>query len=53
MNETNAQVFRKGMKDAIPIGLGYLAVAFSLGIAARNAGTVSYTHLTLPTKQGV
>ena len=38
MNETNAQVFRKGMKDAIPIGLGYLAVAFSLGIAARNAG---------------
>ena len=30
MNETNAQVFRKGMKDAIPIGLGYLAVAFSL-----------------------
>ena len=24
MNETNAQVFRKGMKDAIPIGLGYL-----------------------------
>ena len=37
MNETNAQVFRKGMKDAIPIGLGYLAVAFSLGIAARNA----------------
>ena len=26
MNETNAQVFRKGMKDAIPIGLGYLAV---------------------------
>ena len=38
MNETNAQVFLKGMKDAIPIGLGYLAVAFSLGIAARNAG---------------
>lgn len=26
------------MKDAIPIGLGYLAVSFSLGIAARNAG---------------
>ena len=28
MNEKNAQVFRKGMKDAIPIGLGYLAVAY-------------------------
>lgn len=28
----------RGMRDGIPIGLGYLAVAFSLGIAARNAG---------------
>ncbi len=27
-----------GMKDGIPIGLGYFAVAFSLGITARNAG---------------
>lgn len=27
-----------GMRDGIPIGLGYFAVAFSLGIAARNAG---------------
>lgn len=27
-----------GIRDGIPIGLGYLAVAFSLGIAARNAG---------------
>ena len=25
------------MRDAIPIALGYLAVAFTLGIAARNA----------------
>ena len=30
--------FRQGMKDGVPIGLGYFAVAFSLGIAARNAG---------------
>lgn len=30
--------FKQGMKDGIPIGLGYLAVAFSLGIAAKNAG---------------
>ena len=28
----------RGMRDGIPVGLGYLAVAFSLGIAARNAG---------------
>ena len=26
------------MLDGIPIGLGYLAVSFSLGIAAKNAG---------------
>ena len=32
------QLFFKGFKDGIPIGLGYFAVAFSLGIAARNAG---------------
>ncbi len=28
----------QGMRDAIPIGLGYIAVAFSLGIAAKSAG---------------
>jgi predicted branched-subunit amino acid permease len=31
-------VFRQGIKDGMPIGLGYFAVAFSLGIAAKNAG---------------
>ena len=34
----NKTAFRDGMRDGIPIGWGYLAVAFSLGIAARNAG---------------
>lgn len=28
----------EGARDGLPIGLGYLAVSFSLGIAARNAG---------------
>ncbi|MGN1345473.1 MAG: AzlC family ABC transporter permease, partial [Eubacteriales bacterium] len=28
----------EGFRDGIPIGLGYFAVSFSLGIAARNAG---------------
>lgn len=28
----------EGFRDGIPIGLGYLAVSFSLGITARNAG---------------
>ena len=30
--------FSKGLKTGIPIGLGYFAVAFSLGIAAASAG---------------
>ena len=34
----NKQVFKEGFKDGIPIGLGYFAVAFSLGILARKAG---------------
>ena len=38
ISSTNKAIFREGMYDGIPIGLGYLAVAFSLGIAARNAG---------------
>lgn len=34
----NRAAFADGLHDGIPIGLGYLAVSFSLGIAARNAG---------------
>ena len=30
--------YRRGMRDGIPIALGYFAVAFTLGIAAKNAG---------------
>lgn len=30
--------FAAGVRDGVPIALGYFAVAFSLGIAARNAG---------------
>lgn len=32
------KVFLEGFKDGIPIGLGYFAVSFSLGIVASNAG---------------
>lgn len=35
--------FLKGMRDAVPIGAGYMAVAFSLGITARNAGMTPLT----------
>ena len=30
--------YRKGLRDGIPIGLGYFAVALAIGITARNAG---------------
>ena len=30
--------FLEGLRDGLPIGLGYFAVAFSLGIVAKNAG---------------
>ena len=36
--QTKRTVFLEGFRDGIPIALGYFAVAFSLGIAARNAG---------------
>ena len=39
---TKGQIFRKGMKDGMPICLGYFAVSFSLGIAARNAGVSAF-----------
>ena len=37
-SQQNKRVYALGMKHGIPIGLGYLAVSFSLGIFARNAG---------------
>ena len=36
--EKKIEVFKEGAKDAIPIALGYFAVSFSLGIAARKLG---------------
>lgn len=32
------KIFSEGMRDGLPIGLGYFAVSFSLGIAAKSAG---------------
>ena len=34
----NKKEFTQGFKDGIPIGLGYFAVSFALGIAMKNAG---------------
>lgn len=33
---------KDGFRDGIPIGLGYFAVAFSLGFAAKNAGLTPF-----------
>lgn len=38
MKRANKQAFKKGVKNGIPIALGYFAVAFTLGIAAANSG---------------
>ena len=47
------RVFARGAVDAIPIGLGYLAVSFTFGLKARQlglqpwvAGVMSLTNLT-------
>lgn len=37
MSETSSAL-RRGVRDGIPIALGYFAVAFALGITAHNAG---------------
>jgi len=42
MQMTNREWFLKGMRDGIPISLGYFAVAFTLGIAAKNAGFTAF-----------
>lgn len=38
MRSENIKWFMKGMHDAMPILLGYVAVSFALGIGAKNAG---------------
>ena len=53
MKNSNRSQFRYGLKDGVPIGLGYLAVSFTFGIMARGAGldtwqavAMSFTNLT-------
>ena len=38
----NKSVFLQGLRDGVPIGLGYFAVAFSLGIIAQKAGLTAF-----------
>lgn len=36
------KAFLEGMRDGLPVGLGYFAVAFSLGIVAKHAGLSAF-----------
>ena len=36
MIESNKTWYRKGLTDGVPIALGYFAVSFTLGIAAKT-----------------
>ena len=40
--ETNKNWYIAGLRDGVPIGLGYLAVSFALGIAAKQAGLTAF-----------
>ncbi|MCM1287633.1 MAG: AzlC family ABC transporter permease [Clostridium sp.] len=38
----NRNSYKKGLRDGIPIALGYFAVSFTLGIAAKKAGLTAF-----------
>lgn len=42
MTLNRSRYFFNGMRDAIPVTLGYLAVGFTIGITARNAGFTAF-----------
>lgn len=46
MNERITQ-FKAGLKDGVPIGLGYLAVSFTFGIMAKGAGLTTLQAVVL------
>ena len=43
----NKNAFFNGVRDGIPIALGYFAVAFSLGIVAQTSRTKSNPGISL------
>ena len=42
MEAVKGKGFAEGMRDGIPIALGYLTVSFTLGIAMKNAGMTAF-----------
>ena len=47
-DQFSRKVFCDGMRDGVPIALGYFAVSFSLGIAARKAGFTPFQGFLFP-----
>ncbi|WP_235829602.1 AzlC family ABC transporter permease [Clostridium nigeriense] len=39
--------FKKGFRDGIPIALGYIAVSFTFGIAAKNSGLTVFQSVLM------
>lgn len=46
MNRNRMQ-FQYGLKDGVPIGLGYLAVSFTFGIMAKGAGLTTWQSVIM------
>ena len=38
----NRKKFREGLRDGLPIALGYLAVSFGIGISCHRAGISAF-----------
>lgn len=47
IHKKNKSCFIQGAKAGIPIGMGYLAVSFTLGITARNIGLTPWQAMTM------
>lgn len=43
MQKDKTKIILKGIRDGVPIALGYLAVSFTLGIAARKASLSAFS----------
>ena len=43
----NGSLFKTGLKDGYPIGLGYLPLAFTLGVGASKLGLAIPTSITM------
>ncbi|MCI8402843.1 MAG: AzlC family ABC transporter permease [Lachnospiraceae bacterium] len=46
-SKENKASFQQGLKAGIPIGMGYFAVSFTLGITARNAGLTPWQAMIM------